>query len=48
MAYLEIKTIYGRQYQYLRKTKRVGKEMQHITLQYLGPVAPKYRRKEYP
>lgn len=43
MAYIEIKTINGRQYKYLRKTVRDGKKMRHITLKYLGPVNPVYK-----
>jgi transposase len=43
MAYIEIKTINGRQYKYLRKTVRDGKKMKHITLKYLGPVNPVYK-----
>ena len=43
MAYVEIKTINGRQYKYLRKTVRQGNKMQHISLKYLGPVSPVYR-----
>jgi len=42
MAYIEIKTIKGRRYKYLRKTVRDGKRMKHITLKYLGPVDPVY------
>ena len=40
MAYIEIKTINGKQYKYLRKTVRDGQKMEHITLKYLGPVNP--------
>jgi len=43
MAYIEIKTINGKQYKYLRKTVRDGQKMEHITLKYLGPVNPVYR-----
>jgi len=43
MAYIEIKTIKGKQYKYLRKTVRDGKKMKHITLKYLGPVNPVYK-----
>lgn len=42
MSYIEIKTINGKQYKYLRKTVRDGKKMKHITLKYLGPVDPIY------
>ena len=43
MTYIEIKTINGKQYKYLRKTVRDGKNMKHITLKYLGPVNPIYK-----
>jgi transposase len=43
MTYIEIKTVYGRQYKYLRKAIRVGKKVQHINLKYLGPVNPVYK-----
>lgn len=43
MAYIEIKTIKGKQYKYLRKTVRDGKKMKHITLKYLGPINPVYK-----
>src|SRR3990167_5173814 len=43
MAYIEIKTLNGKQYKYLRKTVRNGKKMEHITLKYLGPVNPIYK-----
>ena len=43
MTYIEIKTINGKQYKYLRKTARDGKKMNHITLKYLGPVNPIYK-----
>src|SRR3989338_6137462 len=43
MAYIEIKTLNGKQYKYLRKTVRNGKKMNHITLKYLGPVNPIYK-----
>jgi transposase len=43
MAYIEIKTINGKQYKYLRKTVRHGKKMEHISLKYLGPVEPIYK-----
>lgn len=43
MAYIEIKTINGKQYKYLRKTVRDGKKMRHMTLKYLGPVNPVYK-----
>jgi Winged helix-turn helix len=43
MAYIEIKTISGREYKYLRKTVRDGEKIMHITLKYLGPVNPVYK-----
>ena len=43
MSYIEIKTINGKQYKYLRKTMRNGKKINHITLKYLGPVNPIYK-----
>lgn len=43
MTYIEIKTINGKQYKYLRKTIRDGKKINHITLKYLGPVNPIYK-----
>lgn len=43
MTYIEIKTINGKQYKYLRKTIRNGKKMNHVTLKYLGPVNPIYK-----
>jgi len=43
MTYIEIKTIQGKQYKYLRKTEREGKKMKHISLKYLGPVNPVYK-----
>lgn len=43
MPYVEVKTIYGRKYKYLRKTVRDGKKMQHFSLKYLGPVDPVYK-----
>lgn len=43
MAYIEIKTIKGKQYKYLRKTVRNKNRMEHITLKYIGPVEPIYK-----
>lgn len=43
MTYIEIKTIQGKQYKYLRKTARDGTKMKHISLKYLGPVNPVYK-----
>ena len=43
MAYIEIKTINGRKYKYLRKSvrKKDGRIV-HEMVKYLGPVEPKY------
>lgn len=41
--YIEIKSIGGRKYKYLRKSVRDGDKMRHVTLKYLGPVNPIYR-----
>jgi len=43
MVYIEIKTINGRKYKYLRKTVRNRNKIEHITLKYLGPVDPIYK-----
>jgi len=43
MTYIEIKTVYGRQYKYLRRAVRIGEKVQHINLKYLGPVNPVYK-----
>lgn len=43
MTYIEIKTIYGRKYKYLRKSIREGDKVRHITLKCLGPVDPIYK-----
>jgi len=44
MAYKRVKTIYGRQYQYIVEGKRInGKVKQHV-IQYLGPVDPIYKQ----
>ena len=43
MSYIEIKTINGRRYKYLRKTVREGKRMKHLSLKYLGPMEPIYK-----
>lgn len=46
MTYIEIKTVYGRQYKYVRSAVRVGKRVQHINLKYLGPFKPVYKIKQ--
>lgn len=47
MSYIEIKTIKGRKYKYLRKTMRDGNNMKHITLKYIGPVDPINKVRKY-
>ena len=46
MAYIEIKTINGRRYKYLRKSIRLGERMKKVSLRCLGPVEPIYRVKK--
>jgi hypothetical protein len=46
MTYIEIKTVYGRQYKYLRKAVRIGEKVRHINLKYLGPANPVYKIKQ--
>ena len=43
MTYVEIKTINGRKYKYLRKSIREGDKVRHITIKCLGPVDPIYK-----
>ena len=43
MTYIEIKTIHGRKYKYLRKSIREGNKVRHITIKCLGPVHPIYK-----
>lgn len=43
MAYMEIKTIGGKKYKYLRKSVRKGRRVIHATVKYLGPVDPVYK-----
>jgi len=43
MTYIEIKTIHGRKYKYLRKSIREGNKVHHITIKCLGPVEPIYK-----
>lgn len=43
MTYVEVKTIHGRQYKYLRKSIRNGKKVHHVTIKCLGPVTPIYK-----
>ena len=44
MSYIEIKTIKGRKYKYLRTSYRVGSRVTH-TSKYMGPVKPKNKMK---
>src|SRR3989338_6780487 len=46
MAYIEIRTLNGKKYKYLRKSVREGNKVRHITLKYLGPVDPVYKTGE--
>ncbi len=43
MSYVEIKTINGRKYKYLRKSIREGDKVRHVTIKCLGPVDPIYK-----
>lgn len=43
MTYVEIKTIHGKKYKYLRKSIRAGNKVRHVTLKCLGPVEPIYK-----
>lgn len=43
MVYIEIKTIHGKKYKYLRKSIRDGDKVRHITIKCLGPVDPIYK-----
>jgi transposase len=45
MTYIEIKTIHGRQYKYLRKSIRDGEKVRHIMVKCLGPLQPIYKTK---
>lgn len=45
MVYVEVKTIGGRQYQYLRESVRKGGKVVHKMVKYLGPVDPKYKKR---
>lgn len=42
MAFIEIKTIKGKQYKYRRKSVRKGDKVVHVNVEYLGPVEPVY------
>ena len=44
MAFIEIKTINGRQYKYLIKSYRVGNKVKHKMIKYLGPVKSRYKK----
>jgi transposase len=43
MTFIEIKTIKGKQYKYLRKSVRKGDKVIHVNVEYLGPVEPVYK-----
>ena len=43
MAFIEIKTIKGKQYKYRRKSVRKGDKVIHVNVEYLGPVEPVYK-----
>ncbi len=43
MIYIEIKTIKGRQYKYLRKSVRIGDKVAHTNVQYLGQINSIYK-----
>jgi transposase len=43
MTYIEIKTIHGKKYKYLRKSIREGNKIRHITIKCLGPIHPIYK-----
>ena len=46
MTYIEIKTVHGRQYKYLRKSIRDGEKVRHVMVKCLGPVHPIYKTKK--
>jgi len=43
MTYIEIKTIHGKKYRYLRKSVREGKKVRHVNVKCLGPIEPIYK-----
>ncbi len=43
MTFIEIKTIKGKQYKYLRKSVRKGDKVVHVNVEYLGPIEPVYK-----
>jgi hypothetical protein len=45
MVYIEVITIQGKKYKYLRMSVRMGKKMKKITLRCLGAVNPIYHKK---
>jgi len=45
MAFIETKTISGRQYKYLLKSYRSHGKVKHKMIKYLGPVKPKYKKR---
>ncbi|MBS3176394.1 hypothetical protein J4457_04105 [Candidatus Woesearchaeota archaeon] len=44
MSYVEIKTIKGRKYKYLRESIRVGESVTHPMVRYMGPIEPIYAK----
>jgi len=46
MTYIEIKTVHGRQYKYLRKSIRDGEKVRHVMVECLGPLHPIYKTKK--
>ena len=45
MAYIEIKTINGRKYKYLRESIRIGDRVIHKNIKYFGSVKNKKTKK---
>ena len=47
MTYIDVKTINGRQYRYLRESKQLEDgRIIHRNLQYIGPVDPVYSERK--
>jgi len=46
MSYIESKKINGKVYNYLRKSVRVGRKIKKITIKYLGPIKPVYKKRK--
>jgi len=45
MPYIEIKTINGRRYKYLRESIRIRDRVIHKNIKYLGPAGSNKKRK---